>query len=59
MGKRNEVALSRETEEQIKKEFPDDPALQQIHLARKAIAVAAKRKGLSFAEYVKSLRLRR
>ena len=59
MGKTNEVALSRETEEQIKKEFPGDLALQQVHLARKAIAAAAKQKGLSFAEYVKSLRLRR
>lgn len=51
--------MSRETEEQIKKEFPDDPALQQIHLARRAIAAAAKQNGMSFAKYVKSLRLHR
>lgn len=39
----------------VAKEFPDDPALQQIHIARKIIAREAELKGLSFTEYVRSL----
>ncbi len=35
-------------------EFPDDPALQQVHIARKIIAKEAELEGLSFLEYVKS-----
>lgn len=45
--------------EEIKKavevEFPEDPALQQVHIARKIIAKEAKIEGLSFLEYVKLL----
>ncbi len=37
------------------KEFPDDPALQQSHIARKIIAKKAELEGLSFLEYVKLL----
>ena len=39
----------------IEKEFPNDPALQQIHIARKIISEKAKLTGLSFPEYVKLL----
>ena len=39
----------------VEKEFPDDPALQQVHIARKIIAKEAELEGLSFLEYVKSL----
>ena len=39
----------------VEKEFPDDPALQQVHIARKIIAKEAESEGLSFLEYVKSL----
>lgn len=53
------VELSEKEIEAIKKkvakEFPDDPALQQIHVARKIIAKEAQLEGLSFTEYVKSL----
>ncbi len=35
-------------------EFPDDPALQQVHIARKIIAKEAELEGLGFLEYVKS-----
>lgn len=49
--------LKEELLETIKKtveaEFPDDPALQQIHIARKVIAKEAELKGLSFIQYVK------
>ena len=36
-------------------EFPDDPTLQPVHIARKIIAKEAELVGLSFLEYVKSL----
>jgi hypothetical protein len=39
----------------IEEEFPNDPALQQVHIARKIIAKEAELKGLSFLEYVKLL----
>jgi hypothetical protein len=40
----------------VEEEFPDDPALQQVHIARKIIAKEAEHKGLSFLEYIRSLR---
>jgi hypothetical protein len=40
----------------VEEEFPNDPALQQVHIARKIIAREAEMKGLSFLEYIKSLR---
>ena len=39
----------------VEQEFPDDPALQQVHIARKIIAKEAEFEGLSFLEYIKSL----
>lgn len=39
----------------VEAEFPDDPALQQIHIARKVIAKEADLEGKSFVEHVKSL----
>lgn len=42
----------------IEKEFPDDLALQQIHIARKIIAKEAELEGMSFLEYVKSQRIK-
>ena len=40
----------------VEEEFPNDPALQQVHIARKIIAKEAELRGMSFLEYVKSLR---
>ena len=40
-------------EQQIEKEFLNDLALQQIHIARKIISKEARAKGLSFFEFVK------
>ncbi len=40
----------------IEKEFPNDPALQQVHIARKIIAREAELEGLSYIEYIKLLR---
>ena len=44
-----------EVRKMVKAEFPDDPALQQVHVARKIIAREAELEGLSFLEYIKSL----
>jgi len=53
MGK-NEERIEEKTRKEIEREFPGDPALQQIHLARKLISKEAKEKGLSLQEYIKS-----
>jgi len=37
-------------------EFADDPALQQVHIARKILAKEAELQGSNFLEYIKSLR---
>lgn len=51
--------LKEEEIEKIKKEveteFPNDLALQQIHIARKIISFEAKMAGLSYLDYIKSL----
>lgn len=39
----------------IEKEFPNDFALQQIHIARKIIAREAEMKGLKYLEYIRLL----
>ena len=39
----------------VEEEFPNDPALQQVHIARKIIAKEAKIEGLSLLEYIKFL----
>ncbi len=40
----------------VRQEFPDDPALQQVHVARKILAKEAELQGSSLLEYIKSLR---
>ncbi|MCG2727985.1 MAG: hypothetical protein L6244_04995, partial [Candidatus Methanoperedenaceae archaeon] len=42
-----------EIRKRVEEEFPDDPALQQVHIARKIIAKEAELEGLSFIEYIK------
>jgi len=37
---------------EIEREFPGDPALQQIHMARKLISQRAKKLGVSLHEYI-------
>jgi len=39
----------------VEAEFPDDPALQQVHVARKIISREAELSGMSFFEYIKKL----
>lgn len=38
---------------EIQKEFPNDPALQQIHIARKILTKQAEEKGMSFIDYIR------
>jgi len=45
-----------EIKRKVKEEFPGDPALQQVHIARKMLAKEAELSGLSFVDYIKSLR---
>jgi len=40
----------------VEEEFPNDLALQQVHIARKIIAKEAELRGMSFLKYIKSLR---
>ena len=37
---------------EVEREFPGDPALQQIHFARKLISQKARKLGLSLHEYI-------
>jgi len=53
MGK-TEERIDEKTWKEIEREFPGDPALQQIHFARKLISKEAKEKGMSFREYIKN-----
>ncbi len=44
-----------EIKKKVKKEFPYDMALQQIHIGRKILTKEAESKGISYLEYIKSL----
>ncbi len=45
-------AERKKIEAAVEKEFPNDPALQQVHVARKVLARKAELEGLSFGEYI-------
>ena len=42
-----------EIKRDVEREFPNDFALQQVHIARKLLAEEAKEKGVNFWEYIK------
>jgi len=42
-----------EIKRDVEREFPNDFALQQVHIARKLLAEEAKEKGINFLEYIK------
>ncbi|MHA1395568.1 MAG: hypothetical protein ACTSRZ_18860 [Promethearchaeota archaeon] len=44
-----------EIKEEIEKEFPNDMALQQVHIARKLLAMEAKKKGIKYIDYIMSI----
>jgi hypothetical protein len=50
--------LSEEEIEEIRREvmeeFPDDPALQQVHIARRILALEAQKQGKSVADLSRS-----
>jgi len=41
---------------EIEKEFPEDPMLQEIHIARKVIAYQAKKAGMSYIQYIQHIK---
>ncbi|NVM31377.1 MAG: hypothetical protein HWN65_21235 [Candidatus Helarchaeota archaeon] len=48
--------IIKEIKKKAEEEFQEDPALQQIHIARKIIAKEAEIEGLSYIEYIKKVR---
>ncbi|MHA1439485.1 MAG: hypothetical protein ACTSPD_18095 [Promethearchaeota archaeon] len=44
-----------EIKKEIEKEFPNDTALQQVHIARKILAMEAEKKGMKYIDYIKSI----
>lgn len=44
----------KQIQEMVEKEFPDDPALQEVHFARKVIAREAQSSGQSYFQYIQS-----
>jgi hypothetical protein len=44
-----------EIRKKVKLEFPEDGALQQVHIARKIISKEAEKKGMKYIDYVKQL----
>ena len=45
--------IKEKTQKDVKKEFPEDFALQQIHMARKLLSEEAKEKGIKFWKFIK------
>jgi len=50
--------LSKEEVEEIRREvmeeFPDDPALQQVHMARRILSLEAQKQGKTVAELARA-----
>ena len=44
-----------EIKKKVKLEFPEDEALQQVHIARKIIRREAEKKGMKYFDYVRTL----
>lgn len=42
----------REIEKKVAKDFPDDFALQQVHISREIIMLEAKKLGISLFDYI-------
>lgn len=56
MGKISEDDLRR-IKEEIAAEFPNDPALQNVHISRKILAKEAELEGLNLVDYIISLQI--
>ena len=46
--------IDRKIKEEIEREFPGDPALQQIHIARRIISKEAREKGVTLQNYIEN-----
>jgi hypothetical protein len=50
--------LSEEEVEEIRRlvmeEFPDDPAMQQVHMARRILSLEARKQGVTVADLVRA-----
>ncbi len=58
MTKKNHLltdAWIKRLEQEVAAEFPDDPALQQVHLSRKILAREAKQVGLSYLTHIRQI----
>jgi len=44
-----------EIKKEMEHEFPNDMALQQVHIARKILAKEAELKGISYFDYINQL----
>ena len=51
MGKTREK-IDEKIIKEVEREFPGDPALQQIHIARRLISQKSKKLGVSLHEYI-------
>ena len=56
MGKLNKRDIERVVKE-IGAEFPNDPALQNVHISRKILAKEAELEGLNLVDYIISLQI--
>lgn len=52
MSKQDQMEIQRIIDS-ISKEFPDDEALQQIHISRKLLMKEAEEKGMSYIQYLR------
>ena len=50
--KEADVQIDKKLINEVKKEFPGDPALQNIHIARRLITREMNEKGLNLHEYI-------
>jgi hypothetical protein len=39
----------------VRREFPEDPAMQRVHIARRILSKEAELEGMSFLEYVRKV----
>ncbi|NOX36658.1 MAG: hypothetical protein GXO78_03895 [Calditrichaeota bacterium] len=45
--------IKKEIQKEVEREFPEDFALQQVHIARKLLSEEAKEKGIEFWKFIK------
>ena len=50
------MAELRKIRKTVASEFPNDPALQQVHIAQRLIARQAASRGMTIPDYIRSLR---